>query len=97
MVEIPAGIITLPILLLMKLSSPFVSGSSNSKEGSVNSQSATEDRNAQKKIQEALEMSKDVSRLMEAADLLEEVVTSNPTLREKYEYRLKLWRRGITI
>ena len=42
-------------------------------------------------------MSQDASKLMEAADLLEEAITRNSDLREKYEYRLKLWRRGIAI
>jgi hypothetical protein len=35
--------------------------------------------------------------LMEAADLLEEAIVKNAALREKYEYKLKLWRRGISM
>jgi len=48
-------------------------------------------------VEEAINMSKDASKLMEAADLLEEAITRNSDLREKYEYRLKLWRRGISM
>jgi len=47
--------------------------------------------------EKAIDMSKDASKLMEAADLLEEAITRNSDLREKYEYRLKLWRRGISM
>ena len=31
------------------------------------------------------------------ADLLEEAMIRQSGLREKYEYQLKLWRRGIVI
>jgi len=48
-------------------------------------------------VEDAINMSKDASRLMEAADLLEEAITRNSDLREKYEYRLKLWRRGLSM
>ena len=47
--------------------------------------------------QKALKLSKDARNLMEAADLLEEALNRCPRLRERYEYQLKLWRRGITI
>jgi len=50
-----------------------------------------------KLVKEAVNMSQDASKLMEAADLLEEAIIRNSDLREKYEYRLKLWRRGITM
>jgi len=53
--------------------------------------------NVQKMVEEALKLSRDASKLMEAADLLEEAITKQANLREKYEYKLKLWRRGITI
>jgi len=45
----------------------------------------------------ALKLSQDTSKLMEAADLLEEALNRCPKLRERYEYQLKLWRRGIII
>jgi len=48
-------------------------------------------------VKEAVNMSKDANKLMEAADLLEEAITRNSDLREEYEYRLKLWRRGISM
>jgi len=47
--------------------------------------------------QKALKLSKDVRKLTEAADLLEEALNRYPKLRERYEYQLRLWRRGIMI
>ena len=48
-------------------------------------------------LDKALSLSNDSSRLMEAADLLEEALNKSPMLKDKYEYKLKLWRRGIMI
>lgn len=60
--------------------------------------SSQHDRGADEElIKKALMLSHDVSKLMEAADLLEEGLNRCPKLREKYEYQLKLWRRGIAI
>ncbi len=50
---------------------------------------------AEKMIKEALTLSNDAGRLIEAADLLEEALNKSPKLRDKYEYQLKLWRKGI--
>lgn len=47
--------------------------------------------------EEALKLSKDARKLVEAADLLEEALNRCPKLRERYEYQLRLWRRGIMI
>ena len=46
---------------------------------------------------EAMRLARDPSRLMEAADLLEEAMMQQSGLRERYEYQLRLWRRGIVI
>jgi len=46
---------------------------------------------------EAMKIARDPRKLMEAADLLEEAMIRQSGLREKYEYQLKLWRRGIVI
>ncbi len=50
---------------------------------------------AEKMVAEALALSSDAGRLIEAADLLEEALNKSPKLRDRYEYRLKLWRKGI--
>jgi serine/threonine-protein kinase len=50
---------------------------------------------AEKMVDDALILSQDTGKLIEAADLLEEALNKSPKLRDKYEYRLKLWRRGI--
>lgn len=49
------------------------------------------------KLEEALSLSKQANQLTEAADLLEEVLNLSPELRDKYEYRLKIWRCGIAL
>lgn len=46
-------------------------------------------------IREAERLSIQPDRLMEAADILEEALNLEPKLRTEYEYRLRLWRRGV--
>jgi eukaryotic-like serine/threonine-protein kinase len=45
----------------------------------------------------AVRMVRDLGNLTEAADIMEEACNKCPSLREQYEYRLKLWRRGIRM
>ncbi|MBD3291826.1 MAG: protein kinase [Armatimonadia bacterium] len=51
-----------------------------------------EARNA---LQEAIEIAQDPMKLMLAADLLEEAISKDPRLRDRYESQLQLWRKGI--
>ncbi len=44
---------------------------------------------------EALKLSRKPGRLGEAADLMEEAFNKNPTLRDEYEYHVRLWRKGV--
>jgi serine/threonine-protein kinase len=37
------------------------------------------------------------ARFGEAADLMEEALNKAPTLRDRYEYQVKLWRRGVSM
>ena len=75
--------------------------SGKEKQGSQGNKSAlgitleSREGDPEKLVKEAIELSRDASKLMEAADLLEEAITRQSKLREKYEYQLKLWRRGI--
>jgi len=48
-------------------------------------------------VDKATELSQDIGKLNEAADLLEQAINRNPDLRSKYEYQLKLWRRGLLL
>lgn len=50
---------------------------------------------AQEMADKALAMARVINQLGEAADLMEQAFNRNPDLRERYEYRVKLWRRGI--
>jgi eukaryotic-like serine/threonine-protein kinase len=43
----------------------------------------------------ALTLSRQASLLGEAADLMEEAMTNSPELRNEYEHKLRLWRKGI--
>jgi serine/threonine protein kinase len=51
---------------------------------------------AERMVVEAQSLSKDARKLVEAADLLEEALNKWPKLRERHEYQLRLWRRGIS-
>ncbi len=51
-----------------------------------------EARNA---LQEAIGIAHDPTKLMSAADLLEEAISKDPALRDRYESQLQLWRKGI--
>ena len=47
-------------------------------------------------VQKALK-ARQVGRLAEAADLMEEAFNKSPELRQKYAHQVKLWRFGITM
>lgn len=48
-------------------------------------------------VQQAIKISQEPGRLTDAADLIEEALNKFPALREEYQGRLKLWRRGIAM
>jgi len=52
---------------------------------------------ARKKAAKALQLARQASGLVEAADLMEEAMNECPGLREEYETQLRLWRRGVTM
>lgn len=45
----------------------------------------------------ALKKAKDESRLLEAADIMEEAFNKSPSLRNKYANQVRLWRCGISM
>ncbi len=51
-----------------------------------------EARNA---LQEAVDIAQDPTKLTYAADLLEEAISKDPGLRDRYQSQLQLWRKGI--
>lgn len=59
--------------------------------------SETDESGARKLVDEAILMAKTSGRLIEAADLMEEAIKKSPLLREKHEYRVQLWRRGVVM
>ncbi len=56
------------------------------------------DQSAAKQMAEqAIVLSKQSGRLMEAADVMEQVINKDQDLRKKYEHLVQLWRRGINM
>ncbi len=50
---------------------------------------------ADRALREALAIAQDPTRLMHAADLLEEAMSKDPAVRDRFEPHLQLWRKGI--
>jgi len=50
---------------------------------------------ARRAVQRAHEIARDPASLWSAADLLEEALSKDPSLRLRYGYQLGLWRKGI--
>ena len=47
--------------------------------------------------EQALGLAQRPGMLIEAADLMEEALKKSPSLRDRYEYRIRLWRRGVVM
>lgn len=58
-------------------------------------QSSVDEERGKAMADQAVKLSRQVEKLAEAADLMEEAFNKLPDLREKYQYQVKLWRRGI--
>ena len=54
-------------------------------------------KEAQKIVEQAVHKARKEGRLLEAADLMEEAFNQSPSLREKYESQVRLWRCGISM
>jgi serine/threonine-protein kinase len=52
---------------------------------------------ADKMAAQAMKLAREVGKLEEAADLMEEAFNKWPDLRKRYEGHLKVWRRGISM
>jgi len=55
-----------------------------------------DEKQARKMAESAIALSRQIGKLTEAADLMEQAFNKWPEIREQYEYKLRLWRRGIT-
>ena len=71
--------------------------SMDGRKSALGSVSKPDEANPQTMAAEAMKLARDPSKLMEAADLLEEAMMKQSSLRERYGYQIKLWRRGIVI
>lgn len=54
-----------------------------------------DEQEAENMANDAVALSRQSTKLQAAADLMEEAFNKSPRLRERYEYQLKLWRKGI--
>jgi serine/threonine protein kinase len=70
---------------------------SDETKSALGTHTPADEERARSMVTKALELAKQSSRLVEAADLLERAINTLPQLREEYEYQLKLWRRGLTM
>jgi serine/threonine-protein kinase len=66
-------------------------------DGRRGRQSAGAESSVKELVERALQLASQSGGLSEAADLLEEAIGKAPDLREKYEAKLHLWRRGICM
>jgi len=71
--------------------------SSNNSKTALGPQSTVDEAGARSLAEQAMKLAKIPGRLMEAADMMEEACTKCPLLRERYEYQLKLWRKGLVM
>ncbi|MBP6465424.1 MAG: serine/threonine protein kinase [Rubrivivax sp.] len=56
-----------------------------------------DDSGALKRAERAIALARLPGKLSEAADLMEEALAHAPGLRERYEYQVRLWRKGVVM
>ncbi|MGH6816112.1 MAG: serine/threonine-protein kinase [Hyphomicrobiaceae bacterium] len=52
---------------------------------------------AQRLADEAIRLTRFPGKLNEAADLMEDAFKKSPALRDRYEYQIQLWRKGVVM
>ena len=72
-------------------------GRSQTSKGALGSPSEKPELPPETLVSQALQLARSPYRLTEATDMLERALNLKPDLRAKHEYRLCLWRRGITL
>jgi len=75
---------------------PPLSTSTEGPKSALGQHAPPDRKGAERLARMALDRAHDVRKLSEAADLMEEAFNEMPSLREKYESRVQLWRRGIS-
>jgi serine/threonine protein kinase len=63
----------------------------------LGSHSPANEETARSLARQAIKVSQEPGRLPDAADLMEEALNKFPAMREEYQGRVKLWRRGIAM
>lgn len=75
----------------------YASDLSDDSKAALGAHSPKDDERAAKLTRQATELARRAGKLMEAADLMEEALNLDPSLRDAHEYQLKLWRRGVVM
>ena len=70
--------------------------STDKSKSAIDGDSVPARQSAEEMVTEAIRLSK-CNRIAEAADLLEEALNLSQELRDKHQYRLGLWRRGVLL
>ena len=88
---------------LDKTNRELKSASDNNREGVDSSKSAlgmhdpASEGMARKKARKAQRIARQSTKIIEAADLMEEAINEWPLLQDEYGYMINLWRRGLTM
>jgi serine/threonine-protein kinase len=80
-----------------RTAAPHPNGAEQHPESRAGAQNSSDREWATEAVQEAMRLAREPGKLMVAADMLEEALIKAPDLREVYESRLKLWRRGVSM
>ncbi|MFY9269697.1 MAG: serine/threonine-protein kinase [Candidatus Manganitrophaceae bacterium] len=65
-------------------------------KNALGSRSSPNEQMGKSMAKEALDLSRYVGKLNEAADLMEEAFNNWPSLRKEFEYKVTIWRKGIS-
>ena len=71
--------------------------SSHLAKSATDTKRTSDEEQLRKTAQEAIRLSRQPGKLLIAADMLEEVVSKNQALRDRYASQLKLWRMGVIM
>lgn len=71
--------------------------SSSFGKSALGSRTSPDERGATIMADQALSLAQVPGKLIEAADLMEEALKKSPSLRDRFEYQIQIWRRGMIM
>jgi serine/threonine protein kinase len=72
-------------------------GSPDDTKSALGSTRHEDDERGAAMARDAVQLARETGRLTEAADMMEQAMNLCPELRERHEYSVRLWRRGIAM